>query len=537
MTDDRLKLVRELSRSGVATVWEAWDNSLDRKVLVKSIHPQFARDADLRIRFEREARAIARLSHPNVVQIYDIQSGDDSLSLLLEFVEGETLGSLLKRRGALPFGVSLRIAVEILSGLEQAHAGGIVHRDLKPDNILIAKTGAIKITDFGLASLRDLPGVTMEGMVVGTPSYMAPEQALGGETGPQTDLFTCGAMLFEMLTGTRLIAGESLGEAFQNVMKYKPPDLTPYVTLIPDLIRPLLAMLLERDPTRRPVSAAEVKIHLLTRASEPPVDIFAIADFVSGTERVQPATDIILKARRHSKLWALAGASLLLLLLLGLWATIIKDKPQVVDTPVDAHVDTSQTTVQTPVETTTVKSTDSVVVKDTSRTELKPKPPRDTIQTKPTETITPPVPAGPAYATLTSTPWAKVYYNDSLLGITPLMTPIMLPSGNGMLLFLNDEIKLPVSRQVNFAAGDTTEVAVNLQDYIARVKILSVRPWADVYIDGQLKFRTPSTQVVFLPLGKHTLELRHPDLPIYHKELLFSAKDPIYEVRVDLTEL
>ncbi len=115
-------------------------------------------------------------------------------------------------------------------------------------------------------------------MVVGTPSYMSPEQALGGETGPQTDLFTCGAMFFEMLTGTRLIQGENLGEAFQNVMKYKPPDLTPYVTLIPDSIRPLLAMLLERDPTRRPRQHPLCEDAPVDRASESPVDIFAIAD-------------------------------------------------------------------------------------------------------------------------------------------------------------------------------------------------------------------------------------------------------------------
>jgi hypothetical protein len=367
---------------------------------------------------------------------------------------------------------------------------------------------------------------------------MAPEQALGGEIGPQTDLFTCGAMLFEMLTGTRLIAGESLGEAFQNVMKYKPPDLTPYVTLIPDSIRPLLAMLLERDPARRPVSAAEVKIHLLTRASEPPVDIFAIADYVAGTERVQPATDIILKARRHSKLWAFAGAGLLLVFLLGLWAAMLKDAPQVAEKPIlPKVVDTTELTPITPKDTTISTVPGSTRLKDSVQVKPNSTQQRDSIQTKPTEVVAPQVPVGPAYATLTSTPWSKVFYNDSLLGITPLMTPIALPAGNGTLLFLNDEIKLPVSRQLNLVAGETTEVAVNLQDYLARIRIASVRPWADVYIDGQLKFRTPSSQTLFLSLGKHTLELRHPDLPHYYKELVFDAKDPIYEVRVDLSKL
>lgn len=534
MSDDRLKHVREISRSGVATVWEGWDNSLDRKVLVKSIHPQYARDADLRIRFEREARAVARISHPNVVQIYDIQSGDDSLSLLLEFVEGETLGNLLKRRGALPPEISQRITIEILSGLEQAHAGGIVHRDLKPDNILIATNGAVKITDFGLASLRDLPGVTMEGMVVGTPSYMAPEQALGGETSAQTDLFSCGAMLFEMLVGSRLIAGDSIGEAFQNVMKYRPPDLKQYEQVIPSTLLPLLAMLLERDPSHRPESAASVKHYLLTRTEIHPADIFALADFVAGTERVQPATDILLKARRHSKYWAIAGSALLVLLLLGLWSMVREDKPPVVSKPsVPSPTDTSTTSTGVPKDTSTVKPPATPPKDTTSATRPKPIP-RDTSVVKPP--IETPRETGPAYVTITSTPWARVFYNDSLLGTTPILTPMRLRSGPGALVLLNDELKFPVTRQVDLKANDTTEIAVNLQDYVARIKIASVRPWADVYVDGVLKFRTPSAQVIYLPVGKHTLELRHPDLPTYSKELVFQARDPLYEVRVDLTK-
>ncbi|MBK6767381.1 MAG: protein kinase [bacterium] len=534
MSDDRLKLVREISRSGVATVWEGWDSSLDRKVLVKAIHPQYARDADLRIRFEREARAIARLSHPNVVQIYDIQSGADSLSLFLEFVEGETLGSLLKRRGALPVDISLRITIDVLSGLEQAHSGGIVHRDLKPDNILIASNGAIKITDFGLASLRDLPGVTMDGMVVGTPSYMAPEQALGSETSAQTDLFTCGAMLFEMLTGSRLIAGESLGEAFQNVIKYRPPDLKHFEKLIPESVLPVLEMLLERDPSRRPESAASVKHFLLTRTEFHPADIFALADFVSGTERVQPATDILLKARRHSKYWAIAGSVFLVILLIGLWSLVRDDKQTVVTKPtIPTPSDSSSTVPAIPLDTSTTKPPTDTTGDTVSATRPRPTP-RDTSTAR--TPLTPPIEVGPAYATFTSTPWARVFYNDSLLGTTPILQPVKLPSGRGTLLLLNDEIKLPVSRQLELKANDTTEIAVSLQDFVARLKIASVRPWADVYVDGVLKFRTPSTQVIYLPVGRHTLELRHPELPTYTKDLDFQPRDPIFEVRVDLTK-
>jgi len=533
MSEERVKLVRELSRSGVATVWEGWDNSLDRKVLVKSIHPQFARDADLRIRFEREARAIARLSHPNVVQIYDIQAGEDSLSLMLEFIEGETLGSLLKRRGVLPYGLALRVTTEILAGLEAAHANGIIHRDLKPDNILIARNGAVKITDFGLASLRDLPAVTQEGMVVGTPSYMSPEQALGGDTGPQTDLFTCGAMFFEMMTGTRLIQGENLGEAFQNVMKYKPPDLDIYAQVIPANARKILEELIERDPTQRPRSASVVRNALLAEPQENQLTSAALASFMTGDEMTKPVI-LMPRAHSHSKRWYAIAASLALVAVLALiFSTLdftpeksIVVKPITVDTTKVTKTDTAETTQAVPSKPTP---------KDTTTTR-KPTQPPDTTRKTPVK-IEPPQPTGPAYATISSTPWARVFYNDSLLGTTPLMTPLKLPPGQGTLLFLNDQVKLPVSRAIDLKAGDTTEIALNLQESIARLKISSVRPWADVYVDGEMKFRTPSTQMLFLPLGKHTLELKHPEYPTYTKELIFQAGDPVYEVRVDLTKL
>lgn len=533
MSEERVKLVRELSRSGVATVWEGWDNSLDRKVLVKSIHPQFARDADLRIRFEREARAIARLSHPNVVQIYDIQASEDSLSLMLEFIEGETLGSLLKRRGVLPYGLALKVTTEILAGLVAAHTHGIIHRDLKPENILISRNGAVKITDFGLASLRDLPAVTQEGMVVGTPSYMSPEQALGGETGPQTDLFTCGAMFFEMLSGTRLIQGDNLGEAFQNVMKYRAPDLNVYAEVIPANARKVLEELIDRDPTQRPRSASVVRNALL---AEPVVhDAAELVAFLGGDEKTRP---VIIEPRphNHSKRWYAIATAIALVAVLVLIFSTLEFKP---DTPVVEKPTTIDTTTA-PTKVDTVDTTSNVpekpVVKDTTTKPTTPRRPQDTTIVVPTK-VEPPKPTGPAFATITSTPWARVFYNDSLLGTTPLMTPLQLPSGAGTLLFLNDQIRMPVSRAVDLKPNDTTVININLQESIARLKIASVRPWADVWVDGEMKFRTPSTQVIFLSLGKHKLELKHPEFPTYTKELTFEAGDPIYEVRVDLSKL
>ncbi|MBK6910621.1 MAG: serine/threonine protein kinase [bacterium] len=540
MSDDRLQLVRELSRSGIATVWEGYDQQLDRKVLVKSIHPQFARDADLRIRFEREARAIARLSHPNVVQIYDIRAGDESLSLLLEYVEGETLGHLLKRRGVLPGDLAIKLATDILAGLAQAHAGGIIHRDLKPENILISQTGVVKITDFGLASLRDLPAVTMEGAVIGTPSYMSPEQALGGAIGPRTDIFACGAMLFEMLTGRRLILGDSLGEAFQNVMKYRVPDLSVYAAAIPETFRPLLLEMIERDPEDRPATAIVAHAKLLEAVHGKPGTNADLAAFMSGTDHSAPVAAGTRTLPNKMLFWYGAAGILLVLTVIAL---VFSPSPEPPTTLPDVTQRKDSTTI--PAQPQQSDTTTPATRPDSTRAN-RPKP-ADTTNTRPQKRAVdtsvvvipdrqPPRPSGPAYVTINSTPWARVFYNDSLLGTTPLTTPLALPAGLGTLLFLNDQLKQPVTKQIDVAPGDTTAITVNLQDYVARVKIASVKPWADVFVDGELRFRTPSTQVIFLPLGRHIIELRHPSFPIFTKELTFQAGDPIYEVRVDLSQ-
>ncbi|MCC6477457.1 serine/threonine protein kinase [bacterium] len=399
--DERLKLVREISRSGVATVWEGRDTELDRKVLVKSIHPQFVREGDLRARFEREARAIARLSHPNVVQIYDIRSDKESLSLILELIEGLSLGALLKNRGALPYPLALRILHDILAGLEHAHAAGIIHRDLKPDNILISNRGQTKITDFGLATLRDLPAVTQEGMVIGTPAYMAPEQALGGEIGPQTDLFSCGSMFFEMLTGRKLIAGDSLGEVFQNVVKYRPPELSAYQEWIPAEARSVLSEMLERDPSGRPVlQVAKARVASILPKGLPTEG--AVAEFVQvDTGKMAPAP---IAPTPRSRTPIMIGLAILLsVILISTAVYVTKRAPQ---KPVTQKPPVTDTTELRSPDTT--KKTEPFVppIRDTTRT--KPSA-LDTTRSKPQKSDTlRAVPFGPSYVTFASSPWSRV---------------------------------------------------------------------------------------------------------------------------------
>jgi serine/threonine protein kinase len=537
----RLTLTREIARSGIATVWEGYDPGLGRKVLVKSVHPQYAQESDLRARFEREAQAIARLSHDNVVRIYDLRSDATELSLILEYVEGANLGKLLKERGALPSEVALTIAIEILNGLEQAHAAEIIHRDLKPDNVLVSHRGEVKITDFGLATLKDLPTVTQEGMVLGTPAYMAPEQAEGSPISPATDIFALGLMLFEMLTGQRIHQGATLAETFQSVLKYQPPVLENYKETVPEAVVPTLRRMLEKVPSKRFQSAAEVREALLAAIPEGPLPKTLIADFLSG-EAIRRATPTVaMRTRRGSRV--LRWVTLSLLLVLGAvfvfrFAVISHTSRETPPTPAVQKVDSV-------VSRTDSSQRDSVPAVTSHGPVTKTAPASDSSSRKPAVSIIPPARLDsavkgdlnlrPGLLDISCIPWAMVYVHDSLLGTTPFPGPLSLPAGTHDLVLLNKDIGLPIVRRVTVVADQTTLFKVDLYDYVARIRVASVKPWADVYIDGKFELSTPSSRVIFRSLGTHILTLKHPDYPSYSDTLIFHERDPLREIRVDLT--
>ena len=201
------ELKRVISRSAIATVYEAYQPSLNRKAFLKKLHPQFAKDAELRARFEREAQICAKIKHLNLVDIYEYISSEDQVVLVLEYVEGNSLAELLKSKGPFPVDVAVSILMGILEGLAYAHAKGVIHRDLKPENILISEEGIVKISDWGLSFSPELGVLTHQGMAVGTPAYMSPEAASGGQITFRSDLFSLGVTVYEMFTGKRIFQG------------------------------------------------------------------------------------------------------------------------------------------------------------------------------------------------------------------------------------------------------------------------------------------------------------------------------------------
>jgi eukaryotic-like serine/threonine-protein kinase len=246
---DRLgpyEILAPVGAGGMGEVWKARDTRLDRMVAVKKLNGQHLQ------RFEKEARAVAALNHPNICQLYDV--GPDYL--VLEFVEGRTL------RGPLPVDEAVRLAIQIAEALQEAHRRGISHRDLKPGNIMVTPDGAVKLLDFGLAKQAPTIGsdatLTMEGTVMGTAAYMAPEQAEGKAADARSDIFSFGAVLYEMLSGRRAFAGESAISTMAAILHKEPPPLDG-----PPHLAQIVARCLRKAPAERFQTIAEVRTALV----------------------------------------------------------------------------------------------------------------------------------------------------------------------------------------------------------------------------------------------------------------------------------
>ena len=257
LLDGRYRVEAHLAHGGMATVYLGTDTRLDRTVALKIMHAELASDEEFVRRFVAEARSVARLSHPNVVAVYDQGADGRTLYLAMEYVPGRTLRDLLTERSALRPREALDILEGVLAGLAAAHAAGIAHRDVKPENVLLGDNHSIKVADFGLARLLSEATHTKSGLLIGTAAYLAPEQVAGGRTDFRADVYAAGIMLFELLTGRQPYTGDTpLTVAYRHVNEVVPAPSS-LVPGLPPALDSLVALATSRDPELRPADAGQ----------------------------------------------------------------------------------------------------------------------------------------------------------------------------------------------------------------------------------------------------------------------------------------
>ncbi|HEX4560476.1 MAG TPA: serine/threonine-protein kinase [Gemmatimonadales bacterium] len=259
----KFELHERIGEGAMGVVWKAYDSVLRRFVALKLLNPSFGRTQELRERFHREARAAAALQHPNIVTVYDLGESDGQLFIAMELVEGRDLSDLIAVRAPLPLEHKLDLVIELLQGLGYAHARGVIHRDIKPSNVRIAADGRVKIMDFGIARLQNADRTGSGGVIVGTPSYMAPEQITNGEITPATDVFAVGCLLYELLTYERPFEAETVHGVFYQVLSTTPKPLRTVAPSIPASLERVALKAMAKTPDERFTTADEFRSSLL----------------------------------------------------------------------------------------------------------------------------------------------------------------------------------------------------------------------------------------------------------------------------------
>jgi len=252
LLNNRYKLLAQVAAGGMALVYKAQDTMLNRIVAVKILRESFAEDPAFQKRFVREAQAAANLSHPNIVTVYDFGRDGDRQYIVMEYVEGRDLKSVIRGEGQLPLARSLDIARQICSGVGAAHRTGVVHCDIKPQNVLITAEGQVKVTDFGIArAFSAAAPVGYTESVWGTPHYFSPEQAAGEQPTPASDVYSIGVILFEMLTGRLPFEGDNQQQLAMAHLRDTPPPVTQYNPNLPLVVEQIINQALEKEPSHR----------------------------------------------------------------------------------------------------------------------------------------------------------------------------------------------------------------------------------------------------------------------------------------------
>lgn len=261
--DNRYKILEKVGSGGMASVYKAQDILLNRIVAVKILHSKYASDHDFVVRFRQEAQAAAKLSQPNIVNIYDVGYDENAHYIVMEYVRGETLKDYIEKHGHLPINTSIQISFDIGEALEHAHANGIVHCDIKPHNILVTETGRIKVADFGIARVINSSSSTKdEKSVLGSVHYFSPEQASGGKIDERTDIYSLGVVMYEMMTGVVPFEGDTaISVALQHVQNDIPLP-TKYNRRIPQLVERVILKAMAKNPDDRFQTISEMMSEL-----------------------------------------------------------------------------------------------------------------------------------------------------------------------------------------------------------------------------------------------------------------------------------
>ena len=269
----RYEILDKLGEGAMGVVYRARDPALNRVVALKMLSAELGGEEELHQRFQREAEAIGRLSHPHIVTVYDLGKAEGQLYMAMELLEGDDLRKLIEQQVGIPLPDRVRLLLQIVEGLAYAHSRDVVHRDVKPANILVTTRGRTKLLDFGLARVASQSNITRRGVILGTPDYMSPEQAMGRSVTHRSDQFAAGAVFYEFLSGRKPFRGKSLHSVLYQILSEEPEPLLSLNPRLPARLAAVVHGMMRKDPERRYPSMEDVRrelsdIYLALRRSQ-----------------------------------------------------------------------------------------------------------------------------------------------------------------------------------------------------------------------------------------------------------------------------
>jgi len=551
-----------LSSGGMATIYLGRHAELGRQVVIKQLHPHLANDQGFVKRFEREAKLLGRLHHENIVDVTDYFELEGSYYIILEYIDGCSLKSLLDQQSRLPFLLAVYVIGQIAHGLWHAHQNQIIHRDIKPANIMLTKGGGVKITDFGLAYAQEALGITDPGTFVGTPAYLAPEQIKGQPADVQSDIYALGVMFYEMLSGSNPFAGQTHSETIDRTLRMMPKSLARQDPELPLGVDSVIEKLLDKNPKHRYSDAGKLLAGLTHYQMGSPEALSRyINDPRNYIPRQEDLTLIRKMARAERRTYALRQALLItalaaLAVFMGSWGfravsgyrsrhkdykiTALKD------TLYQASPETAGTAV--PVQTVTISGTSGARVLVNGReygtiplrlTSLEPgqylldiakdgfEEKRIPIKIASGQSLKvkadlTPQNMDPGFLRISVRPWAEIYLNGRYYERTPLEEPLKLAPGQYQLILRHPNRKEYLNA-ISIKPDDTLSLEVVMPEAYGHLR-LTVSPWAVVFIDGEEMGTTPLGSPLRLSIGEHELKLSGP-LGKEWKEILNIEED------------
>lgn len=483
---DKFQIIEVLKKDDHAAVFLADHIYLSKKIILKVLNTQRIPDSSIVERFKREAKILAKLDHPNIIKVLDFGMSKEYFYISFEYIDGDSLRNTLKNK-SLSAEQKERLTIQFLRGLDFAHKNGIIHRDIKPENIFIDKNLNVKLGDFGLALSAEDNFVTNPYSIVGTPSYMSPEQIRGAKLTLQSDLFSAGVVLFELYTGKNPFLRDNVSLTLNEINGYDEFTLEEKLTGVSDQIKKVLLKLLKKTPGHRYSSAEEVLKELNAWVEYPTV-------VVNIPEQAGIRTKLI---------WLLG--SLCILILLGILFIPRKeaDKQNAPSVSPPQGGDVKNSNTVNPVSLTATRK-DSL----TNQAELRKgneAQSKNSIEgtvpgvTQQPQTAKTDDSRKPLYGglVLDSRPYAQVSIDGQQMGWTPFKNAITLFEGGHTVTFVVKDYP-PLTKDVYIKAGEVTNLNFRLDSKMGAIRV-SVIPWGDVYVDNDLKakeVRSPRLLIV-----------------------------------------